>query len=116
MSMIEIPEPDGHKVIGWGSPRNGQPYIGCSGIVLRAGSDHSPIAHFALLEPIETWRDATFSDLGRMPLRCRVSETGAVWREATLAGFSSLSGEPLWLATAAGNSSWRMCQVLDEGA
>lgn len=110
MGMIEIPDPPGYRVVGYGAPKAGQPYLTYDRDVYFASKDREN-EYRILLEPVEVWRDATIDDLHRVPLRCRVLYDDA-WANKTLVGFQHCGHEVLWVMS--NGLRYSKCQVLEE--
>lgn len=112
MSLIEIPDPPGYKVVAYRPPKRGEWYMdGRGGKPLKAGDDFDLSYHF-ILEPVEVWRAATIDDLKRAPCRARFRDKNSqVWANDRLSGWKYTGVGIQWFSS--DDCAWRFCQVLE---
>ena len=114
MSQIEIPDPPGYKVVGYGLPKSGKPYLDNKGNVHVPEAD---FVHFSypLLERVAVWRDATIDDLKRAPCKARMRcGPKHEWMHLELGGikFSYENPKTQWITV--GGARYNECQVIDD--
>ena len=113
MSMIEIPDPLGYRVVRFGTPLKGHSYLSSDGTVCVASRDYA-IGYYPILETVEVWRDATIDDLKRL---CRARfrpRNDSSWTDSQLIGgkWSRIASSYFWLSS---DEIWySQCQVLEQ--
>lgn len=111
MSLIEIPDPPGYRVVCFGTPRKGQRYLSANGNVCVASRDYQT-ANYPVLEAVEVWRDATIDDLKRVPCKARFSDLEqGFWTHGSLHGWELSAAGALWINSA--GMRYEACQVLE---
>lgn len=112
MSLVEIPDPPGYKVVAYRSPNKGESYLEDDGSISVADGI-AEYFKFIILQPLEVWRDATIDDLRRAPLRAMFRDKlDENWTESSLIGFRTYEGKQEWV-NMHGGFHWRYCQVLE---
>ena len=97
MSLVEIPDPPGYKVVGYDMPKKGQLYSGANGRVCQATFDYAN-SRVPIVEPVVAWRDATLADLERAPVKCRAqNEENGPWFDKVLIGYFVGTKPFVWL-------------------
>jgi hypothetical protein len=113
MSLIEIPDPPGYRVVAYRPPKKGEWFVNVVGCITCADYDFSEYS-FPILQPLEVWRDATIDDLKRAPLRARMrARNSSQWTELMLVGakWSTIASAIFWLSD--GEIWYSQCQVLE---
>lgn len=114
MSLVEIPDPPGYKVVGYDMPKKGQLYACDSGGVCEATFNYSN-TRVPIVEPVVVWRDATVADLERAPVKCRAKdEENGPWIEKVLLGYRSISRPYIWVTD--DMTIHTVVQVVDESS
>jgi hypothetical protein len=113
MSTIEIPDPQGYRVVGYRPPKEGELYLAPRGEVQSAANDYSH--RYPIVERIEVWRQATLDDLKRAPCKARMRVgPKQQWIDIELAGVKLAYSHPFLQWIAVNNTKYNECQVLDE--
>jgi len=112
MSLIEIPDPPGYKVVAYRKPKHGEKFLESLDVISKADVDYE-FSSRPILEPVYVWRDATIDDLKRAPCKARFKTSDGRWIVSNVYGFKVHADSSCsWISKDGGY--FPECQVLEE--